>query len=58
MWRRAARWGPTHGPWPGWLESSGVCWWTVMEAVKEHGTALVEAPGRVGAVTNLGVDET
>ena len=29
-----------------------------MEAVKEHGTALVEDPGRVGAVTNLGVDET
>ena len=36
----------------------GVCWWTVMEAVREHGTALVEAPGRVGPVTNLGVDET
>ena len=29
-----------------------------MEAVKEHGAALVEAPDRVGAVTNLGVDET
>ncbi|HSH62153.1 MAG TPA: hypothetical protein VK988_21395 [Acidimicrobiales bacterium] len=29
-----------------------------MEAVKEHGTALVEDPGRVAVVTNLGVDET
>ncbi|MDQ3569405.1 MAG: transposase [Actinomycetota bacterium] len=36
----------------------GVCWWTVMEAVTEHGTALVEDPHRVGVVTNLGVDET
>jgi transposase len=36
----------------------GVSWWTVMEAVVEHGTPLVEDPGRVGAVTMLGLDET
>ncbi len=36
----------------------GVCWWTVMNAVTEHGTPLVDDPTRVGAVTQLGVDET
>ncbi len=36
----------------------GVCWWTVMNAVIEHGTPLVDDPKRVGAVTQLGVDET
>jgi len=36
----------------------GVCWWTVMNAVIEHGTPLVDDPGRVGVVTQLGVDET
>ena len=36
----------------------GVCWWTVMDAVAEHGTALVEDPARVGPVRQLGVDET
>jgi len=36
----------------------GVCWWTVMNAVIEHGTPLVDDPGRVGTVTQLGVDET
>ncbi len=36
----------------------GVCWWTVMKAVIEHGTPLVEDPHRVGPVTQLGVDET
>jgi transposase len=36
----------------------GVCWDTVMEAVREHGQPLVDDPGRVGAVTALGVDET
>jgi len=36
----------------------GVCWWTVMNAVVEHGTPLVDDPGRIGAVTQLGVDET
>jgi transposase len=36
----------------------GVCWWTVMAAVIEHGTALVDDPARVGPVRHLGVDET
>lgn len=36
----------------------GVCWWTVMNAVIEHGTPLVDDPDRVGTVTKLGVDET
>ena len=36
----------------------GVCWWTVMNAVIEHGTPLVDDPERVGAVRQLGVDET
>ena len=29
-----------------------------MDAVVEHGTPLVEDPGRVGPVRQLGVDET
>jgi len=36
----------------------GVCWWTVMAAVIEHGRPLVDDPARVGAVEMLGVDET
>jgi transposase len=36
----------------------GVCWWTIMTAVDEHGRRLVEDPNRVGDVTALGVDET
>jgi transposase len=36
----------------------GVCWWTVMNAVVEHGTPLVDDPKRIGAVRQLGVDET
>ena len=36
----------------------GVCWWTVMDAVKLHGTPLVDDPDRVGKVTALGIDET
>ena len=36
----------------------GVCWWTVMNAVTEHGTPLVDDPHRVGSVRQLGVDET
>ena len=39
-------------------EEFGVCWWTVMNAVIEHGTPLVDDPDRVGPVTQLGVDET
>ncbi len=45
-------------PVAGLARELGVCWWTVMEAVIEHGTALVEDPNRVGVVTKLGVDET
>ena len=36
----------------------GVCWDTVMDAVREHGEPLVDDPHRVGAVRALGVDET
>lgn len=36
----------------------GVCWSTIMNAVVEHGTPLVDDPERVGAVSKLGVDET
>ena len=36
----------------------GVCWWTVMNAVVEHGTPLVDDPDRIGVVRQLGVDET
>jgi len=36
----------------------GVCWWTVMNAVIEHGTPLVDDPDRIGPVLQLGVDET
>jgi transposase len=39
-------------------EESAVCWWTVMNAVIEHGTPLVDDPARVGRVRQLGVDET
>jgi transposase len=36
----------------------GVCWWTIMTAVDEHGRPLIEDPNRVGPVRSLGVDET
>jgi transposase len=39
-------------------EEFGVCWWTVMNAVIEHGTPLVDDPRRIGAVRQLGIDET
>ncbi len=35
----------------------GVCWQTVMGAVREHGKPLVDDPARVGVVAQLGVDE-
>jgi transposase len=35
-----------------------VCWWTVMNAVIEHGTPLVDDPRRVGRARQLGIDET
>jgi transposase len=36
----------------------GVCWDTVMAAVREHGEPLVDDPERVGEVRQLGIDET
>jgi transposase len=36
----------------------GVSWATVMAAVTEHGTPLVDDPARTAGVTALGVDET
>jgi transposase len=36
----------------------GVCWDTVMAAVREHGEPLLDDPARVGVVVKLGVDET
>jgi transposase len=39
-------------------EELGVCWWTVMAAVIEYGTPLIEDAGRVGVVHQLGIDET
>ena len=45
-------------PVSGVADEFGVCWWTVMNAVIEHGTPLVDDPDRVGPVRQLGVDET
>lgn len=45
-------------PVSGVAEELGVCWWTVMNAVVEHGTPLVDDPARIGPVRHLGVDET
>jgi transposase len=45
-------------PVAGLARELGVCWWTVMDAVIEHGTPLVKDPNRVGEVATLGVDET
>ena len=39
-------------------EEFGVCWWTIMNAVIEHGTPLVDDPARIGRVRQLGIDET
>ncbi len=36
----------------------GVCWHTVMDAVRAHGEPLVDDPDHVGMVAQLGVDET
>jgi transposase len=36
----------------------GCDWHTVMDAVVAYGTPLIEDPGRIGAVTALGLDET
>jgi transposase len=45
-------------PVSGVADEFGVCWWTVMNAVIEHGTPLVDDPDRIGPVRQLGVDET
>ena len=50
--------GENARPVAGVARELGVCWWTVMNAVIEHGTPLVDDPDRVGAVAQLGVDET
>jgi len=50
--------GENARPVAGVARELGVCWWTVMNAVIEHGRPLVDAPARVGPVTQLGVDET
>ena len=50
--------GENARPVSGVADEFGVCWWTIMNAVIEHGTPLVDDPDRVGAVRQLGVDET
>ena len=50
--------GENARPVSGVAAELGVCWWTVMNAVVEHGTPLVDDPDRVGRVHHLGVDET
>lgn len=50
--------GENARPVSGVAAEMGVCWWTVMNAVVEHGTPLVDDPDRVGEVRHLGVDET
>jgi transposase len=45
-------------PVSGVADEFGVCWDTVMTAVKFHGEPLVDDPRRVGDVAQLGVDET
>ena len=35
-----------------------MCWWTIMNAVIEHGTRLIDDPARIGPATKLGIDET
>jgi hypothetical protein len=53
--RRADRSVRTLAPVSQLAEELGVCWWTVMTAVIEHGTPLVDDPDRVGLVRQLGV---
>ncbi len=45
-------------PVAGLARELGVCWWTIQDALEEHGRPLVDDPNRVGVVRNLGVDET
>jgi transposase len=57
-WEACRQVGANARPVAGLARELGVCWSTVMEAVIEHGTPLVDDPDRVGLVINLGVDET
>ncbi len=57
-WEACRQVGANARPVAGLARELGVCWSTVMGAVIEHGHPLVDDPDRVGAVTNLGVDET
>ncbi len=50
--------GENARPVSGVADELGVCWWTVMNAVIELGTPLVDDPGRIGPVAHRGVDET
>ncbi len=60
---RAARWATVqvgrHGRSVAEVADDLRCdWHTVMDAVALYGTALIEDPGRFGAVTAVGLDET
>jgi transposase len=56
--KRAVRSVSSPSPVTQVAEEFGVCWWTIMNAVIEHGTPLVDDPDRIGRVRQLGVDET
>lgn len=57
-WEACRQVGANARPVAGLARELGVTWSTVMDAVAEHGTPLVDDPDRVGVVTSLGVDET
>ena len=63
MTDRAGRWATfqvgCHGPTVSEVAADLGCdWHTVNDAVIAYGTALVDDPARIGAVTALGLDET
>ena len=57
-WEACRQVGANARPVTSLARELGVSWSTVMEAVVEHGTPLVEDPDRVGPVASLGIDET
>jgi transposase len=57
-WEACRQVGANARPVAGLARELGVCWSTVMKAVIEHGTPLVEDLDRVCAVINLGVAAT
>ena len=57
-WEACRQVGANARPVASLARELGVTWSTVMDAVAEHGTPLVDDPDRVGTVTSLGVDET